>query len=41
MKSFNIDRELEYDVAQQTVFIFSIAVPTTPGQRVRCEEKTL
>ena len=40
MKTFNVDCELEYDVAQQTVFLFSIAVPTTPGQRVRCEAIT-
>jgi transglutaminase-like putative cysteine protease len=37
MKSFNIDCELEYDVAQQTLFIFNIAVPNTSGQRLRCE----
>src|SRR5271155_2380756 len=37
MKSFNIDCELEYEVAQQTVFVFSVAVPTMAGQRVRCE----
>jgi transglutaminase-like putative cysteine protease len=37
MKSFNIDCELEYDVVQQTVFIFNVAVPTTSEQRVRCE----
>jgi transglutaminase-like putative cysteine protease len=40
MKSFNIDCELEYDVAEQTLFIFNIAVPTTLGQRVRCEAIT-
>lgn len=37
MKSFHIDCELEYDVAEQTVFIFNIAVPTTSRQRVRSE----
>lgn len=37
MKSFNIDCELEYDVGEQTLFIFNIAVPTTSRQRVRCE----
>jgi transglutaminase-like putative cysteine protease len=37
VKSFNIDCELEYDVAEQTLFIFNVAVPTTPGQRVRGE----
>jgi hypothetical protein len=36
-KTFNIDCELEYDVAEQTLFIFNVAVPNTPGQRVRCE----
>jgi transglutaminase-like putative cysteine protease len=37
MKSFNIDCELEYDVYQQTLFIFNIAVPSTPYQRLRRE----
>ena len=37
MKSFNIDCELEYDVAEQTLFIFNVAVPTASGQRVRGE----
>jgi hypothetical protein len=37
MKSFNIDCELEYDVAAQTLFIFNLAVPGTPDQRVRSE----
>ncbi|HEV3239487.1 MAG TPA: transglutaminase family protein [Casimicrobiaceae bacterium] len=37
MKSFNIDCELEYDVAEQTLFLLNIAVPITSGQRVRCE----
>ena len=37
MKSFNIDCELDYDVAAQTLFIFNLAAQTTPGQRVRCE----
>ncbi len=37
MKSFNIDCELEYDVSEQTLFLFNITVPTTPGQRVRNE----
>ena len=37
MKTFNIDCELEYDVADQTLFIFNVAVATTPDQRVRCE----
>lgn len=41
MKSFNIDCELEYDVLQETLFLFNIAVPPAPGQRVRCETITL
>jgi transglutaminase-like putative cysteine protease len=41
VKSFNIDCELEYDVLQQTLFLFNIAVPQPPGQRVRCEAITL
>ena len=40
MKSLHIDCELEYDVAAQTVFIFNVAVPSIPGQRVRCEAIT-
>ena len=40
MKSFHIDCELEYDVAQQTLFIFNLAVPSTPDQRVLCEAIT-
>jgi transglutaminase-like putative cysteine protease len=41
LKSFNIDCELEYDVLQQTLFLFNIAVPSAPGQHVRCETITL
>ncbi len=41
MKSFSIDCELEYDVLQQTLFLFNIAVPPASGQRVRCESITL
>jgi transglutaminase-like putative cysteine protease len=37
VKSFNIDCELEYEVTQQTLFIFNVAVPTNPGQRIRYE----
>jgi len=40
VKSFSIDCELEYDVLQQTLFLFNIAVPSVPGQRVRCETIT-
>lgn len=41
MKSFSIDCELEYDVLQQTLFLFNVAVPPAPGQRVRCESIAL
>jgi len=41
LKSFHIDCELEYDVLQQTLFLFNIAVPQAPGQRVRLETITL
>ena len=37
MKTFHIDCELEYDVTQQTLFVFNLAVPTTAGQVVRAE----
>jgi transglutaminase-like putative cysteine protease len=37
MKSFHIDCELEYDVTQQTLFVFNLGVPTTPKQTVRAE----
>ncbi len=37
MKTFHIDCELEYDVTQQTMFVFNLGVPTTPGQVVRAE----
>ncbi len=40
MQSLNIDCELEYEVTQQTLFIFNIAVPTTPSQLVRSESIT-
>src|SRR5207247_9990229 len=40
VKSFSIDCELEYDVLQQTLFLFNIAVPSVPGQQVRCETIT-
>ncbi|HEX5863987.1 MAG TPA: transglutaminase family protein [Casimicrobiaceae bacterium] len=41
MKSFSIDCELEYDVLQETLFLFNIAVPSMPEQRVRGEMMTL
>jgi transglutaminase-like putative cysteine protease len=34
---FNIDCALEYDVAQQTVFVFNVAVPDDAGRRVLTE----
>jgi transglutaminase-like putative cysteine protease len=37
MKTFHIDCEIEYDVTQQALFVFSLGVPTTPGQLVRAE----
>ncbi len=37
MKTFHIDCELEYDLTQQTLFVFNLGVPTTPGQVVRAE----
>jgi transglutaminase-like putative cysteine protease len=40
MKTFHIDCELEYDVPQQTLFVFNLGVPTTSGQVVRAESVT-
>src|SRR2546429_4540340 len=40
MKSFHIDCEIEYDVTQQTLFVFNLGVPTTSGQAVRAESIT-
>ena len=37
MKSFHIDCELNYDVAQQTLFVFNLAIPSDNNQRV-CRE---
>ena len=34
MSTFQIDCELEYEVAAQTVFVFNIAVPQDDRQRV-------
>jgi len=36
-KIYDIDCELEYDVGVQTVFVFNVAVPDTPRQRVVAE----
>ena len=40
MKSFHIDCEIEYEVMQQTLFVFNLGVPTTSGQAVRAESIT-
>src|SRR5437868_2802580 len=40
MKSFHIDCEIEYELAQQTLFVFNLGVPTTAGQFVRAESVT-
>jgi transglutaminase-like putative cysteine protease len=40
MKSFHIDCEIEYDVTQQTLFVFNLGVPMTSGQVVRAESIT-
>jgi transglutaminase-like putative cysteine protease len=37
MKTFHIDCELDYDVHQQSLFVFNLGVPTTPTQRVIAE----
>ncbi len=37
MKTFHIDCELNYDVGQQTLFLLSIAAPTTESQHVCAE----
>jgi len=38
MHTFHIDSELSYDVAQETLFLFSLAIPDAPGQTVVTEE---
>jgi transglutaminase-like putative cysteine protease len=40
MKTFHIDCELNYDVAQQTLFVLNIAVPSSDSQNVSAEEIT-
>jgi transglutaminase-like putative cysteine protease len=40
MKSFHIDCEIEYDVTQQSLFVFNLGVPTTSAQVVRAESIT-
>jgi transglutaminase-like putative cysteine protease len=37
MKSFHVDCELDYDVTNQTVFVFNLAVPSRADQRVVAE----
>jgi transglutaminase-like putative cysteine protease len=37
MKIFHIDCELDYDVREQSLFVFNLAVPSTPAQRVIAE----
>ena len=40
MTAFHIDCELTYDVVQQSLFVFNLAVPETPMQRVIAESVT-
>jgi transglutaminase-like putative cysteine protease len=40
MKTFNIDCELNYDVAEQTLFLLNIAVPQADSQNVCAESIT-
>jgi transglutaminase-like putative cysteine protease len=40
MKTFHIDSQLDYDVVQQTLFVFNLAVPNTDTQRIRAEAVT-
>ena len=40
MKSFHIDSQLDYDVLQQTLFVFNLAVANTDAQHVRAEAVT-
>lgn len=37
MKTFHVDCELDYDVHQQSLFVFNLGVPSTPTQRVVAE----
>jgi transglutaminase-like putative cysteine protease len=37
MKRFHVDCELGYDVIQQSLFVFNLAIPSTPAQRVIAE----
>lgn len=40
MKTFHIDAQLDYDVVQQTLFVFNLAVPSTDTQRIRAQAAT-
>ena len=40
MKTFHIDSQLDYDVLQQTLFVFNLPVPNTGTQRIRAEAVT-
>jgi transglutaminase-like putative cysteine protease len=40
MKTFHIDSQLDYDVLQQTLFVFNLAVPNTDTQRIRAQAVT-
>ena len=37
MKTYHIDCELDYEVDKQSLFVFNLGVPSTPGQRVMAE----
>jgi transglutaminase-like putative cysteine protease len=41
MKTFHIDCELDYDVLQQTLFVFNLGVPSTPAQCVIAESVSI
>jgi transglutaminase-like putative cysteine protease len=40
MKTFHIDSQLDYDVLQQTLFVFNLAVPNTDTQRILAQAVT-
>src|SRR5512147_817858 len=40
MKTFHVDCELEYDVSQQTLFVFNLGAATIPSQRIIAENVT-
>lgn len=41
MKTFHIDCELNYDVSQQTLFVFNLAIPSDANQRICRESLTV